>query len=111
VIDLDAVRRDGAEDAARQALDHLARPELDGIWIHLDCDAIHDELMPAVDYRIPDGLQWEELEAVLGATVDGGRIAGLEITIYNPALDKTGDIATTLVSSLVRALHREAGRE
>src|SRR5262245_53740396 len=34
--DLAAMRRVGAHEAARAAIAHLTRPEIDGFWIHLD---------------------------------------------------------------------------
>jgi arginase len=106
VVDLVAIRRRGAERAAHDALQRLRRPELAGIWVHLDCDAVDDALMPAVDYRLPGGLSWSELETVLRLAVDTGRVVGLEITIFNPTLDPDGTIVQDLVSCLVRALTR-----
>ncbi len=54
--DLQELRRVGADEAARAAIEHLCRPELDGFWIHLDVDVLDDAIMPAVGYRMPDGL-------------------------------------------------------
>ena len=62
VIDLGDVRQRGVERAAGDALERLVRPEIDGFWVHLDCDALDDAVMPAVDYRLPGGLRWDELE-------------------------------------------------
>ena len=104
IVDLATIRRRGAERAARDALDRLHRPELAGVWVHLDCDVVDDALMPAVDYRLPDGLSWPELETVLRLAIDAGRVVGLEITIFNPTLDPDGTIARELVACLVRAL-------
>lgn len=104
VIDLPALRQRGAQRAALDALERLVRPELDGFWVHLDCDALDDAVMPAVDYRLPGGLSWSELESVLQLAVDSGRAVGLEVTIFNPALDCDGAIAQALVTSLARAL-------
>lgn len=102
--DLATLRRKGAEAAARDAVRHLARPELAGFWIHLDLDVLDDAIMPAVDYRLPDGLSWEELETVLSAALRSGKALGLDITIFNPDLDRTGTIARNVVESLGRAL-------
>ena len=102
--DLQAVRGIGVEKAARAAIAHLTRRELDGFWIHLDVDVLDDAIMPAVDYRIPDGLSWEELEIILRAALRSGRAVGLDITIFNPKLDQDGRIARALVESLGRAL-------
>jgi arginase len=60
--------------------------------------------MPAVDYRLPGGLSWDELEAILAAAIATGRAVGLELTIFNPALDAGGVIIRTLVGRLGRAL-------
>ena len=108
VIDLPAVRERGVEQAARDALAQLDRPELDGFWIHLDCDVLDDAIMPAVDYRLPGGLSWNELETVLRMAREGGQLVGLEVTIFNPTLDNDGSITRALVTSLVHALGGDA---
>ncbi len=104
--DLQALRRAGADEAARAAIEHLCRPDLDGFWIHLDVDVLDDDIMPAVGYRMPDGLSWEELETVLGAALRSGRARGINITIFEPPLDKNGSIARELVNTLARGLVR-----
>ncbi len=106
VFDLTTVRQRGAGPVTTEVLDHLVRPDLDGIWIHLDCDALDDAVMPAVDYRLPDGLSWDELETVLAGVVATGAVVGIEITIFNPSLDPDGSIAHALVASVSRALSR-----
>ena len=104
VIDLPAVRQDGVGRAALGALERLTRPELDGFWIHIDCDVLDDTVMPAVDYRLPGGLSWEEMETVIQLAVDSGRAVGIEVTIFNPTLDGDGSITQALVSCLARGL-------
>src|SRR5919106_168405 len=101
---LATVRQRRAEPVARDALARLVRPGLDGVWIHLDCDALDDAIMPAVDYRLPDGLRWDELQAVLDAAGASGAVAGIEVTIFNPTLDPDGSIARALVTCLSGAL-------
>jgi arginase len=104
VIDLLAVRQRGVAGAARDALERLVRPELAGFWIHLDCDVLDDAVMPAVDYRLPDGLSWNELETVLRLAMASEYAVGIEVTIFNPTLDTDGSIARTLASTLGHAL-------
>jgi arginase len=104
MIDFEQIRRQGIGPAAHEAVEHLVRPDLAGFWIHLDCDALDDAVMPAVDYRLPGGLGWDELEAVLDAAMATGRVVGIEVTIFNPALDTDGSIATALVACLARGL-------
>jgi arginase len=104
VLDLSTVRDRGADRAAHDALERVSRSELDGFWIHLDCDVLDDAVMPAVDYRLPGGLSWDELEIVLRRAVETDRMVGLEVTIFNPTLDADGSITRTLVTSLCRSL-------
>src|SRR5262249_20962668 len=81
VVDLASIRRISAEKAVAEALGRLVRDHLRGFWLHLDADVLDDALVPAVDYRMPDGLSWEELELVLRAAARSGRMVGMEITI------------------------------
>jgi arginase len=103
-IDLATVRRVGADAAARQAMVHLERDELTGFWIHLDADALDDAIMPAVDYRMPHGLSWEELEAVLRRATASADAVGLDVTIYNPRLDPDRRVGRKLVRVIANAL-------
>jgi arginase len=104
-LELAAVRERGIERATRDALAHLEHEEATtGFWIHLDVDVLDDAIMPAVDYRLPDGLGWDELSAVLRLAMAGPRAVGLEITIFNPALDPDGRIVLDLVDALVAGL-------
>ena len=104
MTELAAVRAAGVEAAAASAVERLSRTELDGFWIHLDADVLDDAVMPAVDYRMPDGLSWDELATVLRAAVSGGRAVGINVTIFNPKLDGDGSIARAFVEALARGL-------
>ena len=102
--DLHQARTPDVVTVATQALEPLQRAELSGFWIHLDADVLHDEVMPAVDYRIPDGLQFDELSAVLGILLGSGRAVGMTITIFNPVLDTDGTLAQRFVECIVEGL-------
>ena len=39
----------------------LASAAPDRVWLHLDADCLHDDVMPAVDWRQPDGLLPDEV--------------------------------------------------
>lgn len=104
VLDLPAVRAAGIAATAREAVDHLTRPELDGFFIHLDADCLDDAIMPAVDFRVPGGLSWDELRTALRIALASGKAVGLEITIYNPRLDEDGSAGRGLVDVLAAAL-------
>jgi arginase len=109
-IDLAEVRRLGIKASAHEAVDRLSRNGLAGFWIHLDADALDDGVMPAVDYRLPDGLSFDELEIILETALQSPRAVGLEITIFNPHLDRDGRIARSLVDTLVRSMTSGADR-
>jgi arginase len=108
-FDLPTIRRVGLASAARDAVAHLSRAELDGFWIHVDADCLDDAVMPAVDFRLPGGLAPQELETLLKLALASGRAVGLEITIYNPELDTGGRAGKLLTDVLVSAL-AQAGR-
>ena len=103
-LDLATVRTMGVERAVTIALDRVAAPALDGFFIHLDADCLDDSIMPAVDYRLAGGFSWDEVSAILQRAIASGRVAGLEVTIYNPALDSDGSAGRDLTDMLVRAL-------
>ncbi|GAA2441100.1 arginase family protein [Streptomyces macrosporus] len=108
-IDLDGVRAAGAAAAARRAVGRLAGGARAGYWVHLDVDVLDDAVMPAVDYRLPGGLTWAELESVLRTALADERAVGLDVTIFNPRLDPTGGIAVRLAECLRRGLSARTG--
>lgn len=104
-FDLARVRRLGAATAASEAIRHLTRENgPGGFWIHVDADVLDDAVMPAVEYRLPDGLSWAELATVLRVAVDSRRAVGLEVTVYNPRLDPDGASGRGLTATLIEAL-------
>ncbi len=103
-FDLPTIQRMGIETAAEEAVNHLTRPELDGFWIHVDADCLDDAVMPAVDFRLPGGLSPDELHTVISRALASGRALGIEVTIYNPALDPERRAGKLLADVLVEAL-------
>jgi arginase len=78
--------------------------------VHLDVDVLDDPLMPAVDYRHPGGLTWQEAAQILGGLLTSDRARGLEVTIFNPRLDPDGSIAQRLSDLITNSvLPRPAG--
>ncbi|MPY87744.1 MAG: arginase family protein [Luteitalea sp.] len=104
VMDLEEVRKAGAATAAAEAVKRLALDDKRGFWIHLDVDVLDDAVMPAVDYRMTDGLDFDELVTVLRAAIGSGRAVGLDLTIFNPNLDPNRTIARNLVGALRASL-------
>ena len=106
-FDLEQVREQGITAAAEKGIVQLRRNSLEGVWVHLDADVLNDDIMPAVDYRLAGGLQWDELSVVLKVLMASGQAVGINIGIFNPRLDADGSIARELVSSLSAGLREE----
>jgi arginase len=103
-FDLAHVRALGAAAAAQHAASLLEARALDGFWIHVDADVLDDAVMPAVDYRIPDGFSWDDLSTTLRVLMATGRAVGINIGIFNPRLDADGSVARRLAACLAAGL-------
>jgi arginase len=98
------IRRGGFENAITKVTKSFARDQLDGFWIHFDVDVLDDAIMPAVDYRMPNGLSWAELVACLKTANSSGRAIGMQVTIYNPKLDPELSAGQDLVDAVIEGL-------
>ncbi len=78
--------------------------------MHLDVDVLDDALMPAVDYRHPGGITWQEAAEILGGLLTSDRARGLEVTIFNPRLDPDASIAQRLSDLITNTVLRRAAR-
>jgi arginase len=103
-LELHEVRALGAAAAAEQAVGILRRNDVEGLWIHVDADVLDDAVMPAVEYHLAGGLSWDELSATLRVLMATGQAVGMNVGIFNPAMDADGPIARGLVSCLVVGL-------
>lgn len=74
--------------------------DLDGFWVHVDCDVLDSDLMPAVDSPMPDGFSYDELRDVLSIVLKSPHVMGLQLTIYDPDKDHDGRYAQKLVEVL-----------
>lgn len=99
-FDLATIRLSGWENVVQNAIDYIQTLNIDGFWIHFDTDVISDEENPAVEYRLPGGLSFEEAGYILNRLLRTGKAIGMSITIYNPNLDTTGEIAVKITDCL-----------
>lgn len=109
VVTLDEVRRVGVADVARGALDRMRSNGVDGFVVHVDADVLTDELMPAVDYRVAGGLGRDEFVDLVSPLLVDELAVAIEVTIYNPRLDPTGDAARTLAGCLAEVVDSRRG--
>ncbi|MGH7481701.1 MAG: arginase family protein [Longimicrobiales bacterium] len=98
------LRQAGYAETADVVLDRVARPDRSGFWIHLDADVLDPSVMPAVDSPEPGGPGLEELARLLTPLARHPKALGLELTIYDPALDPEHDCARRLVDLLATVL-------
>jgi arginase len=62
--------------------------------------------MPCVDSRTPDGLTYDEFNELTFILFKSNKIVGLEITILDPDLDKTGEYTTAFVDNITSAFNK-----
>jgi arginase len=98
IVDLLQLRELGIRRALKRVIAQLRKPEIEGFWVHLDVDVLDDTLMPAGDHHHPGGLTWEEAVSVLRSILQTPRVAGLDVTIFNPRLDPDGALANRLAA-------------
>jgi arginase len=104
VFDYPEIREHGAASTLERALAAVTRPGVEGFWVHLDVDVLDDDLMPAVDYRHPGGITWQEAAEILRGLLCAGGARGLEVTIFNPRLDADGSLAQHLSGLITNAV-------
>jgi arginase len=85
----------GAELAARLT---AAGP----FWLHLDVDVLDEAIFPATDYLQPDGLDWDELAAILAPLAASEELIGASLACYNPDKDPGLECGKRLVDALRR---------
>jgi arginase len=73
-------------------------------WLHLDLDVLDEMVMPAVDYRMPGGLTWDEAAALLRPLAQSPNLIGMDVTSLNPNPDPTGQHARRTVELLADIL-------
>jgi arginase len=89
-----------SRDLSAAALDRVASPGVRGFWIHLDVDVLNPSVMPAVDSPEPGGPTLDELVHLLAPLVRHPLAVGLDLSIYDPALDADRSGARQLVGLL-----------
>jgi arginase len=106
-IDIEAARQHGFKETMDEALEGLRKPQLAGVWLHLDADILDASIMSAVDCPEVDGLFEEELTQILACLLKSDLLVGMNLTILDPDLDPEGkalQVFTRSVSNAFREL-------
>ncbi|MFF8381921.1 arginase family protein [Streptomyces sp. NPDC015661] len=98
------IPRTGIAELGERVVRHLERRELDRVWLHVDLDVLDERVLPAVDSPGRPGLDFPQLAELVSTLVGTGRVAGLDVAIYDPELDPDGAYATPIVDCLAHAL-------
>lgn len=69
-------------------------------WLHFDVDVLDEGVFPATDYRMPDGLDWDEARQVLAPLLASPRLIGASLGCYNPEKDPDRACGRAIVDAL-----------
>jgi arginase len=75
--------------------------DVDDIWVHVDADILDPAYLPAVDSPEPGGLSPDQLVALLHPLLADPRVRGMDLCIYDPALDAEGLPGATLLTDIL----------
>jgi len=103
VLGPDELRAAGLAAAGARAAERLVAGGA-RFWIHLDVDVLDEREMPATDYLMPGGLDWDELAALLGPLGTSPGLAGLSLGCLNPEKDPDGAYTERTCALLAGAL-------
>jgi arginase len=107
IYDAETLRHYGC-GAAGASVEERFRFDPGHFWLHLDLDVLDATALPAVDYRMTGGLGWEEVAKLVRPLAQSPVLLGMDVTIYNPTLDPSGDYARQIVELLARILSSAA---
>jgi arginase len=98
-----ALRRLGGVNVGNEAAKRFEKKS-QKFWLHLDLDVLDQDVMPAADYRMPNGLSWDEVAQLVGPLIQSPALIGVDLTIFNPVLDADGYYAEQIVKFLAGML-------
>lgn len=104
VLDLKSIQDDGFTAALAETERRLSTFALQGTHVHFDTDVLNDAINPAVDYRLPDGLSYDQVVHLMQMTRRIGKLSSMSVSIFNPNRDPDGTIAMALTDCLVEGL-------
>ncbi|WP_345988010.1 arginase family protein [Chryseobacterium sp. Chry.R1] len=104
--DLESLRKNGFSKTAEDFLKMVQQKGLDGFFIHFDVDVLNDQIMPAVDSRTEDGIDYNNLREILTPLIENDQCFGIEITILDPDYDKQGVYTKAFVENLTQIIKK-----
>jgi arginase len=103
----EAVREDGARATGEAVAASLAG-SAGRFWLHLDVDVLDQDVFPATDYLMPNGLTWDELGELIRPLASHTSLIGASLACYNPEKDPDARCGRRLVDLWRDAVRTEA---
>lgn len=103
-FDLENLRKNGFGKTSENFLQIIHDKKLDGFFIHFDVDILNDKIMPAVDSRMEDGIDYNDLKEILQPLINNEKCFGIEITILDPDYDEHGVYTQPFVENLIQII-------
>jgi arginase len=101
-LPMDDVRAEGAAAVGERVAAALG--SRGQFWLHLDVDVLDQDVFPATDYLMPNGMTWEELLPVLEPLASAPSLIGVSLGCYNPDKDPDRACGRALVEALGASL-------
>ena len=103
LVTMKKVSLDGILEVSSKSARRLADSS-DWIVCHLDVDVLDRKIMPAVNYPTSGGMTVEQAVVAIRALDATGKLKVLEVSAYNPELDRHESSAGTVVRLIQEAL-------
>lgn len=101
--DVDALRAQGPRVVGARTAARLEE-EVVGFWLHLDVDVLDEDVFPATDYLMPNGLDLDQLAELMGPLASSSALLGASVGCYNPQKDPDGACGAALVKVISNAI-------
>lgn len=106
-FDLHQLRKNGFRKTSEDFLTLIKEKNLEGFFIHFDVDVLNDKIMPCVDSRTEDGIDYDNLKEILQPLALNEKCFGIEITILDPDYDPNGEYTQPFINNLIKIINNE----
>ena len=101
-LSVDDVRAEGPAAVGERVAAELTQRA--PYWLHLDVDVLDQDVFPATDYLMSNGMTWDELVPALRPLLSSASVAGVSLGCYNPEKDPDRACGRALLDALRTAL-------
>src|SRR5262249_27395971 len=83
LISSEAIERGDAAEVGEAVAERLAA-QCGRFWLHVDVDVFDPAAMPAYTYHQPGGLDWDQVEALVGELAANRALTGVSVADFVP---------------------------